>query len=88
MNIDNIYNHILRIQIEVRLDSLFDDAVRLARVNGLEDRDLKMIKMSILKEKQDAIKDDIEKALKQNIPGFTRLCEFCEGQLDCTSDHK
>jgi len=88
MDIDDIYRYALETQIEVRLGSLFDDAIRLARIVGLEDADLEMLKKTIIKEKQDAMKDDIEKALKQNIPGFKRLCKFCEGQLDCGSDHK
>jgi hypothetical protein len=57
-------------------------------INSLLDTDLEMLKKAIIKEKQDAMKDDIERALKQNIPGFKRLCKFCEGQLDCGSVHK
>ena len=88
MNIDDIYQNMLGIQIEVRLNSLFDDAVRLAKIEGLTDDDLNKLKHSITEEMCDAMKDDIEKALIQNIPAFKRLCRFCEGQWDCTSDHK
>ena len=88
MQVKDVIDGTVEIQIEVKLQNLIELGIRLGNIEGLNNEDMRILmKGYVESHKQDMI-TKLGTALKHNIPEFNRLCAFCEGELDCESDHK
>jgi len=73
-------------EFECCIKFAIEEGIRIGKLE-IMDSDKAVLVEHSAKIRTNKLKQILEKSLK-NIPGFERLCPFCPGELDCTSDHK
>jgi hypothetical protein len=83
----DVIDEVLENLITDRLNILMVDGMHLSNLKDANKVDLEILKKEYVSRVKELIVRDMGNALNRNIPGFSRLCQFCEGVLDCDSDH-